>query len=382
MRYCVNLDWVELHCEFDSLLCRTQFGTFQDHSTHGFAVRLREYGTRVYKHVSEIRYLGVPFATLCYHPLSSMDAGGIMRPTMCHIKLDNYWCYRDDWNEVLSHALRIFRIKPVGLTRLDIACDVQWFACGMYAADLAAGLIKRKYYKIHQSSWGAHGTDADKLSWNSLSFGSKSSPVFTRFYNKSKELEQVKDKQYIRECWNAVGFKPDRDVWRIEFALTDTGKRSIDTETGEVFDVPLSDIVDRRKVQDMFIRYASHYFDIRKNTGQRRYECPRLELLPPSPKRFVPFQRPHLHSFERTDRLVLRRMIDQAAALPNRGERMAMLQAAKLYQSAKRVEMMSERDWEKLSVWLYNLETDDVDKELQLSLFDDAECTSYIPYKP
>ena len=359
MKYCINLDWVELHCEFDSLRSRGQFGTQDNTITHDFSVRLREYGTRVYKHVSTIYYKRREFATLCYRPLSSQDEGGIMSPLMCHIKLENSWCYDDSWFEVLMLALRVFRIKPKRISRVDIACDIQYFECGLCAADLAQGLIRRKYYKIHQSRWGAHGTDSDKLCWNSLSFGSKNSPVFTRFYNKSLELAQGKDKQYIREVWQQQGLTTKRDVWRIEFALMDTGREVIDADTGEQFDIPVEDLADKQKLQGLFFHYAQHYFDIRKNTGQRRYDCPKLRLLPDSPKMFVPVQRPRLGTMNTADRMVLKRLLDQAAECPNRAERFALLRAIKLYQYYRRVEMFDEEEMLHFQMWLYELPSDD-----------------------
>lgn len=361
MKYAVNLDWVELHCEFDTMLYREQYGT-PDHSKHDdFSVRLREYGTRVFKYVSVISYKDREFATLCYCPLSSTDQGGILNPRMCHIKIENSWCYDDRWYELLKLALCVFRIKPKSLSRIDIACDVQYFECGLYAADLAQGLMRRKYYKIHQANWGAHGSDSDKLSWHSLSFGSKSSPVFTRFYNKSLELSQAKDKQYIREVWKQVGLNTNRDVWRIEFALTDTGREAIDQETGERFDIPLDALADRQTLQGVFWHYAQHYFDIRKNTGQRRYDCPRLRLLPESPSIFVPVQRPRLGTMNTADKMVLNRLRNLAEGCPNRAERFAILQAIRLYQYYRRVEHFDDEEMRNLQQWLYDMRSDDED---------------------
>lgn len=363
MKYAVNLDWVELHCEFDSLLFRNQYGTPDHSKIDDFSVRLREYGTRVFRYVSVISYKRREFATLCYCPLSSQDNGGILNPLMCHIKLENSWCYDDRWFELLKLALCVFRIKPKRLSRIDVACDIQYFECGLYAADLAQGLMRRKYYKIHQANWGAHGNDSDKLSWHSLSFGSKNSPVFTRFYNKSLELSQAKDKQYIREVWQQVEMNPNRDVWRIEFALTDTGRDVIDHETGEQFEITIDMIADRTHLQGIFWHYAQHYFDIRKNTGQRRYDCPRLRLLPNSPSIFVPVQRPRLGTMNTADRMILNRLRDIIADIPNRGERWHMLQAIKAYQSYRRVELFDEEEMLHLQMWMYQLPSDDDLKE-------------------
>lgn len=338
MKYVCNLDWVELFCEFDSLLYRRQYGNISDNDYSDFSVFLKPYGTRVYRYVSEIRYHKIPFATLCYHPLSDKTNGGIMNPLMCHIKLDNFWCYRSDWYEVLMHALRQFRIKPKRLSRLDLCCDMQYFQCGLSGGDLCKGLITRKYYKIHQPNWSAHGKDSRELTWNSLSFGSKNSPVFTRFYNKTLELDQAKDKQYIREVWQENGLDDGRPVWRIEFSIHDTGIDVIDDETGEVFDIKLEQIKDPTNVEGLFLYYAQHYWDIRKNTGQPRYKCPELKLLPKVGRMFRPYQRPHLGTLTRTDKMVVMRMQETMFECKERNDRFVFWHAIRLYQEQRRIE--------------------------------------------
>lgn len=363
MKYLVNVDWVELYCKFDSLLCRNEFATPHDSDLHGFGVILREYGTRVYANVASITYNREPFAVLTFNPLSSLDRGGIMSPLMCHIKLENEWCYRDGWWDTLKHALRVFRINPLRISRVDICCDVQHFACGLYAADLCQGLIKRRYYKVHQPNWSAHGKDSARIIWNSLAFGSTSSPVFTRFYNKTLELCQKKDKQYIRECWKLVGFNEDRDVWRVEFSLHDTGREVIDTETGEQFDITPEQIADRTTLEGLFLRYASHYWDIRKNTGDSRYKCRPLQMFPPTPQLFRPVQRPHLGTMGRTDKQVLKALFEVGTALPNRKEKLLMLKAIKLYQQSKRVEYCTDWEMEQWKKWaVFAISDDDNEK--------------------
>ena len=402
MKYVVNLDWVELYCEFDSMLSRVQYGNAESQNWTDFSVRLRPYGTRVYRYVSEISYHKIPFATLCYCPLSSKDAGGIMNPQMCHIKLDNYWCYRDDWHDVLKHALRVFRIKPKRLSRLDLACDLQYFQNGLAAPDLCRKLITRGYYKIHQPNWAAHGRDSQQLTWNSLSFGSKNSPVFTRFYNKTLELTQKEDKQYIRECWKAAELKEERDVWRIEFALTDTGTDIVDEvddtqlmewqtydelsdePTGERykihFNISLDMIRQRENVEQLFLYYAQHYGDIRKNTGQPRYKCPRLDLLPTTPQPFRPYQRPHLGKLTRTDKLVVKKMQEVMFDLNERNERFVLWNAINLYQINRRIEVVRLPEAEKNRERIYYMgDSEDEEKTLRIPYPIDLNSGQYKP---
>lgn len=334
MRYAVSLDWLEVYGISD--LQSPLYTHDVYYADDEFKAKRREYGTRVYARVFDVTISGDDFMTICIQPLSRRSAGGIMDDAMCHVKLANYWLYCDNWYDIFTHALRLFRIKPKRLSRIDIACDWQHGECGLYAADLLKGLVKRKYLKIHQPSWRANGTDAAQLSWHSLAFGSKSSPVFTRFYNKSLEL-QTTGKDYIADTWRLAGLNMKRDVYRTEFQLSDTGRDAVDPDTGEVFDITLDMVKDRGDVASLFFHYAQHYFDIRKaGTATRRTNCTRLRIFPDSPAGFIPVQRPRHDVTNRTDRLVVKRMIQSLFLMPDMDAKRFMYNSIREYVRVKR----------------------------------------------
>lgn len=338
MRYIVNPDWVECYCALD--LSFSHWVDIEKYYVDDFIARRRVYGTRVYEYIFDVEYKRTPFMTICARPLSRKSLGGIMKDEMCHVKVDNYWLYRDDWYEILIHALRSFRINPIKLSRLDIACDWQFGQCGIAAADVLTGLMKRKYYKIHQPNWRANGTDSSQLSWHSLAFGSKSSPVFTRFYDKTLEL-QTTGKDYIRECWKSTGLNLQRHVYRTEFQLTDLGTQVIDVDTGEQFDITLQECADRQHLAALFFHYAQHYFDIRKaGTAVKRTECKRLEIFPAVPSPFIAPQRPRREKTDRVDRIVCRQMIRAMFAVDDIEARRHMLIALGNYVIAKKTNVL------------------------------------------
>lgn len=338
MRYIVSADWVEVFAHLDSL--SLDWLDVDKYYLQDYKACRRAYGTRVYECIYDVSKNETPLMVITCRPLSRKSQGGIMADNMCHVKIENYWLYRDDWYEVFIHALRAFRINPVRLSRVDIACDWQHGECGLYAGDLLAGLMKRKYLKIHQPSWRANGTDASKMSWHSLAFGSKNSPVFTRFYNKTLEL-QSSGKDYIREGWRNAGMNLQRDVYRTEFQLSDTGREVIDEETGEQFDITIEQIADRRELTFLFFHYAQHYFDIRKaNTATKRTNCTPLQIFPASPLPFYPVQRPRLEVSNRTDKLVCKRMIEAIFMVNDIQARRHMFIALGNYVWAKRTNVL------------------------------------------
>lgn len=334
MRYSVSLDWLEVYGVSDLQSPLYDLDVF--HADDEFVAKRRAYGTRVYARVFDVTISGDDFMTICIQPLSRRSAGGIMDDAMCHVKITNYWLYRDDWYSIFKDALRIFRIKPKRLSRIDIACDWQHGECGLYAGDLLRGLVKRKYLKIHQPNWRANGTDAAQLSWHSLAFGSKSSPVFTRFYNKSMELLST-GKDYIADAWRLAGLNLRRDVYRVEFQMTDTGREAIDPDTGEQFDITLDMVADRNDVASIFFHYAQHYFDVRKaGTATRRTNCTRLRIFPDAHSGFTPVQRPRHDVTTRTDRLVVKRMVQSLFLMPDLDAKRFMYNSIVEYVRVKR----------------------------------------------
>lgn len=120
--------------------------------------------------------------------------------------------------------------------RIDIAYDFETFDSGDSPGRFAKRYLAGRYRKINQCFLSAHGNDTwSECKWQSLSWGSKSSMVTTKLYNKTLELSESKnDKPWIKTCWmvnglidnpmsmtkrNALGelYKPE--IWRVEFAM-------------------------------------------------------------------------------------------------------------------------------------------------------------------
>lgn len=338
MKYAISCDWYEVFCACGA--CSSLRSSDVITRSGDFETHLREYGTRVYKYVRGVSYRGTPFCVICYDPLSKQSQGGIMRDDMCHLKIENYWLYTDVWYDILLSALRQFDINPIKLSRLDIACDWQNGQCGIAAQDIMAGLMSRKYVKVHQPNWRVNGTDAAKLSWHSMAFGSKGSAVFTRFYNKTLEL-QATGKDYIRETWKDAGLNLERDVYRVEFALTDLGTQVIDPETGEQLDIPYDKCADRLHIAGLFFHYAQHYFDIRRaGTASKRTQCRRLDVFPEQAVGFIAAQRPRYMLTTKTDKVVVRSMIRALFAVQDIEQRRFMFNSIKTYVAVRKSNAM------------------------------------------
>jgi len=85
--------------------------------------------------------------------------------------------------------------------------------------------ILEKYYKVHiariaphgpevnGSFFNAHGKEAMyKREYNSIKWGSPTSAISVKIYNKTQEMAEVKNKPYILEQWHAAGLINEADI--------------------------------------------------------------------------------------------------------------------------------------------------------------------------
>ena len=279
---CIHVDWLEIYClePLDAFPLDAEY-----YRKKGYQVREREYGTRVYKEMFELlNQNGDPVLEVRRNPASGDSEFSGLVPESCHLRLPNWILYQDNpvrylMDVVLQHGYIFKRIF-----RIDIALDFQYFDTGEDPATFVRRYLKGQYRKYNQCNLTAHGEDNwNQCDWNSLSWGSRTSMVSTKLYNKTKELKEGKSsKPYIRTCWMLAGLvdnplsltkrKADGsmvpvDIWRLEFSIKSScdGYVVIEMEKGRKTKkqriphrLPMFDGED--KLWDRFQDLCFHYF--------------------------------------------------------------------------------------------------------------------------
>lgn len=237
---CVNVDWLEVYCfeDLDRFPCDSDY-----FEKCGYVVRCRDYGTRVYGQMFTLDdECGIPSIEIRRQPLSDKSKdGGLFPENACHIRLTNVACYRDDAVGFLRSFLARHNYTLQKIFRIDIAMDFEKFDLGDDPQRFVQRYLEGRYSKVNQSNISAHGTDTWRgRTWHSLSWGASKSMVSTKMYLKSLELEQVKDKPYIKWAWYLSGLienpvsciKHDKEgrvyhpnIWRVEFSIRSSAKR-------------------------------------------------------------------------------------------------------------------------------------------------------------
>lgn len=299
MNRCINIDWLELYCLESPALYPCDADYFR---RCGYFVKERDYGTRQYRQMFTIEDSdGQPFVEVRREPVSAEDDSrnkGMFSPFSCHIRLTNYACYKntpvvDMENFLFRHQYDVQRIF-----RLDICLDFVKFDCGDDPQDVLRRYMAGKYTKINQAHIAAHGRDLwDGRHWNSVSWGANKSMVSTKFYCKSMELRQAKDKPYVRYAWFQNGLVDDfinmtarkadgtiykPEVWRVEFSIKSSARawyRVEDCNSRKSKSIMCEHTLNLYETRDQLITaFASlqhHYFHFKVyKESVRKDRCP------------------------------------------------------------------------------------------------------------
>lgn len=242
---------------------------------------------------------GQPFVEVRRSPSSSgsATASKFFDPRACHIRLCNRTCYCNNAGELMRDFLDAHGYVFQNLCKIDLAMDFEKFDSGDVPAKFLERYLKGRYSKVNQCNLSVHGKDEwDGRLYNSVSWGSKSSPVFTRFYDKTMELKESKDKPYIRQAWASCGLVDDfiqltkvgedgvvykPRIWRLEFSISSSVKHwvcfDVDTLGNKTHLSKRNDLsmyLNRESLIPMYASLVNHYFHFKKfQEGVRKDRC-------------------------------------------------------------------------------------------------------------
>lgn len=293
---CVNIDWLEVFC-----LEPVEGRGAEYFRSIGYYVVEREYGTRHMESVFTIYDDHCnPFMEVRRQPRKGESGKHTIYPDgSCNLRLVNRYCYFEECARIMQEFIDRFGYEFRRIYRLDLCIDFIRFDSGDYPRKVLQRIVNHKYAKVYQARRRVCGTDRwDGADDNYISWGNPNSMVVTRFYNKTLELKEVHDKEWIRQAWFEAGLvtdpttllTPDRDgglvdaeVWRLEFQINSTAREwfAIDGDNGkEWVEHTLQAYYTRQQIQLAIANLVSHYFQFRVyKEGIRKYDCPEKKLF-------------------------------------------------------------------------------------------------------
>lgn len=291
VKRCVNLDWLEVDA-----LEPVQGLDPEYFRGLGFSVDVREYGTRVFAQMFTILDAdGFPWIEIRRQPKTT-----VLSPQDVHIRLTNRTCYYDDAAKQMQDFISRHNYWFQRISRVDICLDFELFDSGDDPKKFILRYLSGKYSKINQSNITGHGRDQwTGRDWNSLSWGSPTSDIGTKMYDKTLELydetTHCYKKPYIRQAWQACGLIDDWQrctktatdgsvcnprIWRVEFSIRSNVKnwflihRDGKAKNKQSIRNTLDMYDGRDKLLVLFASLAQHYFRFKHyDPNQRKDRC-------------------------------------------------------------------------------------------------------------
>lgn len=266
--YCVAVDWLEVCC-----YGRTLVNSFFRWSGKNFSVEEEDRETPLFKKYYVVKHNGLEWAQIRQEPKA-----GIMKKGLTIIKLSNRVLYHEEYVPFLMNLIQTLNLYYKGLTRLDIAYDCNTFYCGRKPSRFVKNFVtkrvdeeggmyvpKMKEYDFHLKK-DIHTNGMI----NYLAIGAKGSKKRGYIYDKTLELQEVKDKPWIREMWEKNGLKNDdkNHVWRAEISIKAQGSDLLNLDTGQLFALHPNYLATYENVKKIFHYYAAKVFDFRINDGK------------------------------------------------------------------------------------------------------------------
>lgn len=270
MAIIVNCDWLQYsvltHYEQPEIEC-----------PKGYRIEVMT-GNNVFRHraiVSDER--GRKWLTMLWSPYS-----GKLNSRLMTVQIANWLLYSGGIKTADRVLHQIVECKFNSMGRIDVCGDFQ-------ITDSQLVTIKHlnsgHYYvqgKKEGSAWwhnvGSVGTTAKAKQLHCLTWGSPSSKIKTKLYNKSREQGVLDggepEKPYIIEQWRLAGWDITK-VYRLEFSLSSSGQLLWRGQR-----ITLDDVASADWLYDVFSLLLEKRFVIRKNQGKRQGHKNLDEIVP------------------------------------------------------------------------------------------------------
>ena len=227
----INLDWLSLNYSAISSTDELNNNLILNEPPNFQLERVK--GTNVFKsRYYLINELGIKKLTILCDPISH-----ILNKNMMLFEFANNTLYSNEITELFKVMEFIHNGYVNGISRVDFCCDFQ------KCLDLYGNIIEPQIFLqdlIFNDTYAQgkreraifqniNSKENERISVETkqISYGSKTSNLNWKIYNKTKELKEERDKPYIRRMWNLAGFDETKDTYRCEVSIHNANKYSV-----------------------------------------------------------------------------------------------------------------------------------------------------------
>ena len=253
MEKVLSIDWL-------ALWCLSSAGT----NWESKKLKQLDYSTRVFHRVCKYHRDGMDIAVITYRPCSSaLDSRG------CIVKFENWVLYSEDRDKYIGEVLRNLCLSVQSISRLDLALDFNAFEDDLQPREFIGDFLSCKYLHNGRGKFCVQGSQQWQCVFEYLRLGTRKSAECVYLYNKTKELQEVKDKPYIREMWKACGLDTDKEIWRLEVSMNSDAVTMYSEETGEIFKLGLGDVLNSDTMLEVYKEKIARLFQFKINDNTK-----------------------------------------------------------------------------------------------------------------
>lgn len=292
-KYCISVDWLQVCCYSNNLAYLLNNDYYNKVDFLPYWLELQPLETRSFARFIRVhirvgndwRYC----ADILAVPRSSMLNSNIVL-----VKIHNRFLYCQNYINLLYDICATFKLSIKGLTRLDLCYDCNSFHGGLKPHKFIKEFVTAEFdspryiYKVGAKQFRAYGgkSVSSATKFSGIEFGSGKSSKRCYIYDKTRELEEVKDKPWIRQYWQQNGLISDSKthVYRAEISIKCDGMDLLNMSTGELFKLSPEYLKSQPAIEKLFHFYAARMFRFhRKGKHTRVRDYDRIELFENSP---------------------------------------------------------------------------------------------------
>lgn len=292
-KYCISVDWLQVCCYSNNLAFLLNNDYYNKVDSLPYWLELQPLETRNFARFVRVhtkvgndwRYC----ADILAVPRSSMLNSNIVL-----VKIHNRFLYSQNYIKLLYNICATFKLSIKGLTRLDLCYDCNSFHNGLKPHKFIKEFVTAEFdssryiYKVGAKQFRVYGgkSVSSATKFSGIEFGSGKSSKRCYIYDKTRELEEVKDKPWIRQYWQQNGLISDAKthVYRAEISIKCDGMDLLNMSTGELFKLSPEYLRSQPAIEKLFHFYAARMFRFhRKGKHTRVRDYDRIELFENSP---------------------------------------------------------------------------------------------------
>lgn len=282
-KYMISVDWLQVYCrytEIDKLMYRSTFRCFD----MDMIIKDADIQTAMFKRVMTVENRNMEVATIqCYPRSSRLDERMVL------LKISNRFLYQAGFIRLLYCLIDTLKLSYIGITRIDVCYDCVRFKDGRSPSRFINDFISKRgitagdIRKKGSEEFTCHGKKVrgSLAKVNYIRFGSPQSKISAYIYDKTLELEEAKDKPWIRESWKKCGLSDESGhIFRSEISIKAEGTDVLNMSTGELFRLSPDMLESQTAINNLFSMYAKKYLSFSLDTGQKyKKDFKKIELF-------------------------------------------------------------------------------------------------------